>query len=300
LIERTFAESKSLSLNRLLLLIGLPKSTWYYWKTKKVNWDEKYQKVKENLMAIAREHPAYGYKRATSELQESYGQRVGKKVVLKLMRDEEIQILRKVKKPKPSIIRKILTQLGDKMNLVAAILAEGAKPRLFEISYTDFTELLFAQGKRKAQLMPIVEHVSKATLGWALGERGNTKVALAAWAMATQTIKKLGFKTKDLIVHHDQGPVYTGYRWLGRLLLVDKAKVSYALRGARDNPVMESFNGHFKEENRDLFWECQTMQELTEVVNKQMMYYNAKRRHSSLGNKAPLNYLRERRKHIRF
>ena len=158
----------------------------------------------------------------------------------------------------------------------------------------------YNQGKSKAQLIPIIGHTNKIALGWALGNTASTEVALTAWKMATKTIKNLGFSTQGLTIHHDRDPVFTGYEWLGQLLLVDQAKVSYALRGAKDNPEMESFNGHLKEENRDLFWECQTLPELSSVVKQQMVYYNTKRRHSSLGYQAPLTYLKERQKQSRF
>lgn len=265
-----------------------------------MDYDQKYRQIKQDLFKIAREHASYGYKRITPELNENYGHHINKKVVLRLIRNHKLQLIRKVKKPKPSFITKTLVALGDKMNLVGLILAEGRTIDLFEVCYTDFTELIYGCGKSRAQLMPIIEHVSKISLGWAVGNTANTKVALEAWNMAVKKTKDLGFSTEGLITHHDRDPVYTGYEWLGQLLLVDKALVSYALRGFKDNPEMESFNGHFKGENRDLFWECQTLEELRRVVNEQMVYYNTKRRHSSIGNIAPLAYLKNWQKHRRF
>lgn len=287
-------------LNQTLRIIGLPRNTWYYHQKCKVDYDQKYWQVKQDLLEITREHASYGYKRITPELNENYGHHINKKVVLKLTRNHELQLIRKVKKPKPSFITKTLVALRDKMNIVGLMLAEGKTISLFEVCYTDFTELIYGCGKRRAQLMPIIEHVSKISLGWAVGNTPNTKVALEAWNMAAKRTKGLGFSTERLIAHHDRDPVYTGYEWLDQLLLVDKALVSYALRGFKDNPEMESFNGHFKGENRDLFWECQTLEELKRVVSEQMVYYNTKRRHSSIGNIAPLAYLKNWQKHRRF
>jgi hypothetical protein len=56
---------------------------------------------------------------------------------------------------------------------------------------------------------------------------------------------------------------------------------------------MESWNGRFKQENADLFLDAQTLGDLENLVRKQMRYYTDKRRHSSLGNKAPRTYVRE-------
>lgn len=291
-------------LNQALRLAGLPKKTWYYHQQEKVTDEMKYNQVKIDLLKVVREHPAYGYKRATVELNEkyasSYGRRINKKVVLRLMKDQDIQLISQTKKPKPSAIKRILIQLGDKMNLVAPLLvAEQAgllTIGLFQIVYTDFTEITYDQGNKKAQLMPIIEHAARIIIGWGLGKTANTKVALIAWQRARRMVKRLGFTTRGLIVHHDRDSVYTGHQWLYQILIVSQAEISYALGGAKDNTLEESFNGHFKGESRDLFWECQTIEELEKVVKEQIEYYNARRRHSSLGQKAPLTYLKERRR----
>lgn len=47
-------------------------------------------------------------------------------------------------------------------------------------------------------------------------------------------------------MHHDRDAVYTSYDWLQMLLIRDRARVSYAERGARDNPWIESMWGHFE------------------------------------------------------
>ena len=65
-------------------------------------------------------------------------------------------------------------------------------------------------------------------------------------------------------------------------MLKDGVHLSYALNGARDNPEMESFIGHFKSENESLLVDAADLPELREVVARQMHYYNAERRHSSL------------------
>jgi putative transposase len=287
-------------LNQSLVVVDLPKSTWYYYQNHKVTDDKKYHQVKQSLKQVVREHPSYGYKRATPELNENYGHHVNKKVVLRLMRDEQLQILRMAKKPKPNTINKTLAQLGDKMNLVEVIYGEGKDIGLFEVFYTDFTEIVYDQGRKKAQLMSILEHQAKVAVGWAVGQTANTAVALAAWEKTIQTTNQINISLAGTIVHHDRGSVYTGYEWLGQLLLKDDCLVSYALRGAKDNPEMESFNGRFKDENQDLFWECRTLAELLRVVDEQMEYYNTTRRHTSLGNKAPFTYLQEKRNRRRF
>jgi transposase InsO family protein len=59
---------------------------------------------------------------------------------------------------------------------------------------------------------------------------------------------------------------------------------------------MESFFGRLKEENRLLFWDQENLEALKEVVNVRLRYYNRVRRHSALGNRSPLKYLKEKNK----
>jgi len=59
---------------------------------------------------------------------------------------------------------------------------------------------------------------------------------------------------------------------------------------------MESFNGRFKQENRDLFWDQDDLESLKKVVAERIRYYNFVRKHSALGNKSPMKYLKEKGK----
>ena len=90
----------------------------------------------------------------------------------------------------------------------------------------------------------------KMALGWAVGERSVTELALKAWARAKQALIKYGVDQSGIIVHHDQDPVFTSYGWTAQLLLNDRVRISYALNGARDNPQIESFFSRFKTEYR--------------------------------------------------
>jgi transposase InsO family protein len=272
-----------------LAVVELPKSTWYYHQKHKVSYAEKYADVHSLLEKIARQHPEYGIPRITIELREAYQQIINHKVVQRLLKLWDLAILRSARAPKPSKVRQVILQAGKRANLVAQMSRIG----LFEVAYTDFTEIVFADGSYKAYLMPIIGHTSKIAYGWAVGRRANTILALQAWEMAKATFRKLDIPFEGMIVHHDQDPVYTGYDWTGQLLLVDQVRLSYTLNGAKDNPEMESFIGRFKTENRSLLLDAQTVVELLDVVAERMHYYNTQRRHSSLRFQPPLVYLRQ-------
>ena len=274
-------------LNLALAAIDLPKSTWYYHQRRKVAYEEKYAYLFPILDEIARDHPEYGVPRIMPELREEYHIDVNHKVVERLLGIWDLSILRSTHRPQPSCVRKVILEAGERANLVAQMAEIG----LFQVVYTDFTEILYAGGHRKAVLMPIIGHVSKAAFGWAVGQSRGTALALQAWEQAKKTFQQLGISYEGMIMHHDQDSVYTGYEWTSQLLLKDEARLSYALGGAKDNPEMESFNGHFKGEAHSLFLEAQSLAELIAVVEDRMRYYNTVRRHSAIGYVPPLTYI---------
>jgi transposase InsO family protein len=74
----------------------------------------------------------------------------------------------------------------------------------------------------------------------------------------------------------------------------DKAQLSYALNGAKDNPEIESFNGRFKTENRSLILDAQNLNELDKTVEERIEYYNQERWHSSIDYLSPAMYLQKK------
>lgn len=271
----------------VLAALELPRSTWYYHQRQKRSYTEKHRHLREPLYAIARKHPEYGYRRTKEELDERLGTRVNHKVVQRLHRAWDLPLLRGTRPPKPSGVRRAITAAGDRINLVTG--REEIGP--FQVVYTDFTELYYADGNRKAQLIPIVDHATKLVLGWALGKRAVTELALKAWEQARENLRGYDVPLEKVIVHQDQDPVFTSYRWTSQLLLEDRAQISYALDGARDNPEMEGFNSRFKTENRSLLLDARSLTRLEGVVAERMDYYNNERRHSSIGYKAPVIYI---------
>ena len=275
------------SLSSALAAVELAKSTWYYHQRQTVDYGAKYVRLQPALEEIARQHPEYGYRRTTTELHETYQERVNHKVVQRLHRLWGLALLRTTRAPKPSGIRQVIVAAGTRVNVLAQI--EDIEP--LDVLHTDFTELRFADGTQKAYLMPIIGHVSKLAFGWAVGESANRMLALQAWRQARETIRELSIEPAGMVMHQDQDPVYTSYAWTGRLLLRDHLQISYSLDGARGNTEMEAFISRFKNENRSLLLDAPTIEALERVVNVRLRYYNEVRRHSALDNQPPRKWL---------
>ncbi len=285
--ERVAEAKETFGLNCSLKVVGLAKSTWYS-HCERQTYEEKYAHLQDELEMIACEHPEYGYRRTTTALQEK-GYEINQKVVRRLHQSWRLALLRSTKAPKPSRLRKIIRRAGERANLVAGLKDIG----LFEVFYTDFTELFYADGTTKAYLMPILDHASRLCLGWALAEHPNRDLALAAWRQAKQQLDSWQIQTAGCILHQDQDSVYTSYAWTGQFLLKEKMRLSFALAGAKDNPFVESFFSRFKEEGRSEFLDARSLSELQAVVARRIGYYNANRYHSSLDNRAPIRFIQQ-------
>jgi len=156
------AAKDTYGLNLALAAIDLPKSTWYYHQKHKVTYKDKYAELFPILEEIARAHPEYGMPRIMPELRDEHHIDVNHKVVERLLGIWDLSILSSTHRPRPSSVQKAITEAGELANLVAQMDEIG----LFQVVYTDFTEILYADGDRKAILMPIIGHVSKMAFGW--------------------------------------------------------------------------------------------------------------------------------------
>ena len=220
----------SYPLSEVLQALELPRSTWYYQSTVRVEYAERYSELRPVLEQIAREHPEYGYRRTTTELRETHDRVVNEKVVRRLHRLWGLPLVRSTHPPRPSGVRTVITEAGDRANLVALL----SEIRPLEVVYTDFTELRYAAGRYKAHLIVFPDHASKVVLGWSVGERAVTDLALDGWKRAVDFLAELGVSPEGIIVHHDRDPIFTSYDWTGQLLLRDRARLSYALARHRN------------------------------------------------------------------
>ncbi len=277
-------------LNQSLQALKLSKGTYYYRRYTKRERQERDAVLKERIVKVIEEHPGYGYRRIWAELAESSAGRVNHKRIRRVLGDYELGLRRCLPRSKPSPVAKLIKGAGPSADLV-----KGHSFVALEAFSTDFTELVYDGGRKKAWLMVMLDIESRWAGGWSVGATRNRKMALEAVdSLREGTALLLGHASlSEVIVHHDRDSVYTSYRWLERLLLEEDARVSYARRGARDNPWIESLWGRFETENGELILEAETLEEAGTIVGEQLVYYNRRRRHSALGYRPPYEVVLE-------
>ena len=282
--------TEEFGLNQTLSVLEIPKSTWYYYQNGKVDFEKKYQYLKGDLVKAIAENPAYGYRKLETELAKNYKQQINHKTLQKLLNLWELALPRTVSRPRKNRILKLIQSIGDKANLVKAI----KDPAPFEILITDFTWIYYRNGKARRALISYEDYRSKYVVGYTIGESQDSALAIKAWKKAKSGLKRWGIKPQNIIVHQDQDPAFLSYEYTKQLVIKDKVVLSFSAKGTPgDNAAKESFIGHFKKENRGILLEADDLPELDTVVRNRIKYYNVKRRHQTLGNISPKEYLNQ-------
>ena len=87
--------------------------------------------------------------------------------------------------------------------------------------------------------------------GFGVGAHRNRALAIYCLDQLQNNLACLDRRLSDILIHHDRDSVYTSYDWLHRVLIEERAGISFAMNGAKDNPWIESFWGRFKTEKQD-------------------------------------------------
>jgi putative transposase len=268
-------------LNRCLKALGLSKGTYHYRLHRKPERWAKDEALKERIVSVIEEHPAYGYRRIYEELK-CAGERVNHKRLRRVLGSYELALKRCLPRSRPSAAAKLVAAAGRSADLI-----KGRSFSILGAFSTDFKEIAYDGGQKKAWVMVLLDLKSRWAGGFAVGDSRNRQLAIDALNTLRKEMALLSCTLSGAVIHHDKDSVYTSYRWLEELLLKDRARVSYAKRGAKDNPWIESFWGRFETENGELILEAKGLEEVRKTMEEQLEYYNLKRRHSALDYRRP-------------
>lgn len=143
-------------------------------------------------------------------------------------------------------------------------------------------------------LAAVVDIYSRMVVGWAMSKRRDEQLVTKAVAMALAQRRP----SAGLLHHSDRGSQYTsqGYR-----TLLKKAEIQVSMSGkgdCYDNALMESFFGTVKGEcveRQKYQTRAEARSDIFEYIE---IFYNRKRRRSSLGYVSPSRYEEMRRENV--
>ena len=153
----------------------------------------------------------------------------------------------------------------------------------------DTTEFVIGESG-KLYLAAILDLFSRFIVGWAVSAVNDRHLTLKALGMAL----KRRCPDAGLLHHSDQGCAYASEDYQ-RMLDANGITCSMSRRGdCYDNAVMESFFSSVKSETADRFDSCgEAKMELFDYIE---VFYNQRRRHSTLGQISPAEFERRKNK----
>jgi putative transposase len=223
-------------------------------------------------------HHRYGSPRIHADLIEQ-AIPVSRKRVVRLMQEEGLQARARKRFKR--------TTMSDHDQPVAANLLnrEFAAPAPNQRWVGDTTEFVIG-GSGKLYLAAILDLFSRFIVGWAVSAVNDRHVTIKALEMAV----KRRCPDAGLLHHSDQGCTYASEDYQA-VLDAHAIICSMSRRGnCYDNAVMESFFSTVKTELREHFDSCgEAKRDLFDYIE---VFYNQRRRHSTLGQISPAAYER--------
>jgi len=227
----------------------------------------------------------YGSPRIHAELQ-AQGMHCSRKRVARLMREHQLSARKKRRKVRTTNCNH---QLPVAPNLLEQDFTASAPNTKW---LTDFTFIETREGW--LYLAGVLDAYSRKIVGWAMSDHHDAELVKEALRMALLQ-RQPG---AGLVHHSDRGSEYASTSY--QLLLREQSiQVSMSKKGdCYDNAVIESFWATVKEEGigEKIFF---TRNEAKTVIFEYIeVYYNRKRRHSSLGYRSPVQYEKQEEKKI--
>ena len=263
-------------------LLGVSRSGYYHWVDRPPSAHARQDERLKNLVLAAWERSGriYGSPRVWAELRAEHGIRCARKRVERLMREMGIR-------GKGRGRRRSLTRADRKRplapNLVKRLFAAERPNQLWlaDISYVESAEGWL-------YLAAILDMYSRRIVGWCMRSDLESEIVINALAMAIRN-RSPG---TGLIHHSDRGSQYASLAF-GKELAASGLVASMGSSGAAlDNAPTESFFATLKSELIEGQVYKTREQARTAIFSYIEMFYNRRRRHSSLGYLSPDEYER--------
>jgi transposase InsO family protein len=269
------------ALSLLCRCLRVTRSGFYAWQGRPESARTKRDRHLKVLVhaSFAASKGRYGSPRVHRDLREDHEERVSRKRVIRLMQEEKLQA--RVRK------RFKCTTDSNHAHPVAAnlldrqFMADASNQRWVG----DTTEFVIGESG-KLYLAAILDLFSRFAVGWAVSAVNDRHLTLKALGMAL----KRRCPDAGLLHHSDRGSTYASEDYQ-RMLDAHGITCSMSRTGdCYDNAVMEAFFSTVKTELADRFESCgEAKMQLFDYLE---VFYNQRRRHSTIGYVSPAAFER--------
>ncbi|TQS43900.1 IS3 family transposase, partial [Cryptosporangium phraense] len=271
------------SVKRLCQVIGLNRSSFYYWKATagdRARRDAADLLLAGRIRAVHAEHDTtYGAPRITAELRDQ-GTRVNHERVARVMTRFGVRGLRLRRRTRTTTIPDPAAPKAP--DLIGRNFTAAAPNQRYvgDITYLPIGDRGFLY------LATVIDLHSRRLAGWAIADHMRTELVLDALEAARRTRGSLA----GAILHVDHGAQYTSRSFADACAAAGVKLSMSAVGSSADNAAAESFNATLKRETlqgRRVFADARDAR-LT--CFRWLHRYNTVRRHSRLGHRAPITY----------
>jgi putative transposase len=275
------AEKAQYPIATLCRVLSISRAGFYAWRRRRPS---EHAKEDQRLRVLVREshersRRTYGSPRVHAELAAN-GERISRKRVVRLMQQEQL-VARKRRRYKCTTMSEHDQPVAPNL-LQREFQAEAPNQRWVG----DTTEMYVGPTRAKMYLAAILDLYSRFVVGWAVSAVNDRHLTLRALEMALRR----RCPDAGLLHHSDQGSTYASedYR---RELGAHGITCSMSRRGnCLDNAAMESWFSTVKSELGEHFESYGAAK--AELFDYIEVFYNQKRRHSSLGYATPAEHER--------
>jgi putative transposase len=261
-------------------LLSVSRSAFYAWHDRPMSARAR---TDVELTALIRQIHAssyggtYGAPRIHRELRETYGIRIGRKRVERLMRCAGLQGVQKRR-------FRCTTRSGAPERFAPDLVQRHfAADRPNTLWLADVTYVSTAEGF--LYLAAVLDVFSRLIVGWAMDERLGSQLVLSALRMAYAQRRP-----REVIHHSDHGSEYTAVAFGKRCKLLGIQMSMGSVGDCFDNAMMESFFSSLEAEvlDRNRFG---TREEARRAIFSWVAgWYNLRRRHSGVGYLSPQEF----------
>jgi putative transposase len=276
------AAEKAIPVTKLCRALGVSPSGFYAWRSRSESVHAQQDRKLRVLVRASFEGSKrrYGSPRVHADLIEQQI-RVSRKRVVRLMQQDGL--VARVRKRYKS------TTMSDHDQPVAAnLLARRFQAASRNQSWAGDTTELVVGGSDKLYLAAILDLYSRFVVGWAVSAVNDRHLTIRALEMALRR----RCPEAGLLHHSDQGCTYASQDYQA-ILAARGITCSMSRRGnCYDNAAVESFFSTLKFELGERFDSCgEAKAELFDYIE---VFYNQRRRHSTLGQISPAEFERRR------
>ena len=267
---------------RLCQILGVSRSSFYYWRSAAETRAARQAAdaaLAGRIRAVHAEHDGtYGAPRITAELRDA-GLAINRKRVARVMRRFGVHGLRLRRRTRTTVPDPAAAKAPDLIG--RDFTAPGPNQRYVgDITYLPVGERGFLY------LATVLDLHSRRLAGWAIAEHMRTDLVIDALRAAHRTRGSL----HGAIMHTDHGAQYTSRAFAAECQAAGVRQSMSAVGSSADNAAAESFNATFKRETLQGRRAFTDERQARLTAFRWLHRYNTVRRHSRLGQQAPITY----------